>query len=789
MSEKDNLPKADGKEEVKTPNNKDVTVELETVIEDTTENIIQNQEETVLNIEEDAVSETENVTEEIVEAEETTAENETVTEDTTENITQNQEETVLNIEEDAVSETENAEEAIVEAEETTSEAETVTEDTNENITQNQEETVLNIEKDAISETETVEEVIVEVEETTAENEIVTEDTTENSSDNKKEVAPKDGDDALNEIDTENAKDAEDEEKVKPPIIEEKNYHTMSMEDLVDDLEKLVENEKIQAIRTQVDIIKSEFSTKFSALLAEKKAEFLEAGGNTIDFHFDSPLKKRFNIVFKTYRDKRQVHYKNLEQSLKENLENRLEIIAEIKGLINVEENINTTYKHFKALQESWRNAGPIPRDKYNNVWNNYHHHVEIFYDFLHLNRDLRDLDFKHNLEQKLKLIARAEELAQYEDSNSAFRELQVLHKIWKEELGPVDKEQRELIWERFSAATKSIHEKRQVYFGNLDKAYEKNLEIKHDIIAQIEAVSKDETNNHSTWQKRIKSVEELRKQFFNAGKVPIKVNEATWAKFKVAVREFNQKKNIFYKGLKKDQYENLQKKIALIKIADDNKDSTDFEATTPLMKKIQSEWKSIGHVPRKDSDKIWKQFKTACNHYFDKFHEVKNESNKDEVEALDKKFKLLETLKTFEVTEDVKSDLALIKNYISEWKTLGRVPYEKRFVDGKFNKAIDGLFNKLDMSKAETELLKYNNKLESLASTDDKRLLDNEHNFLRKKIDDIKAEIIQLENNLQFFTNVDDTNPLVKDVHKNIERHKTELKTWKNKLKKVKQYY
>ncbi|MBN4085342.1 DUF349 domain-containing protein [Flavobacteriaceae bacterium AH-315-B10] len=686
---------------------------------------------------------------------------------------------------DNVEEIEKKPEEVVE--EVTLETKTVKEDNTKNLSENKSETKAKIGDDTLTEIET--EAAKDVEAKTVEAKTAIEDNTENLSDNKKETQPKDEDEALTEIETENAKEAEDEDKNKHPIIEEKDYHTMSMDDLVDELEKLVENEKIQAIKSQVDTIKSEFSAKFGALLAEKKAAFIAEGGNTIDFYFDSPLKKRFNSIFKTYRDKRHAHYKNLEKSFEENLENRLEIIAEIKGLINVEENINTTYKHFKALQESWRSAGPIPRDKYNNVWNNYHHHVEIFYDFLHLNRDLRDLDFKHNLEQKLKLIARAEELAQYDDSNSAFRELQVLHKIWKEELGPVDKEQREQIWERFSAATKAIHEKRQAYFGELDKVYEKNLEKKHDIIAQINAVTKDDTNNHSIWQKRIKNIEDLRNQFFNAGKVPIKVNEATWAKFKTSVREFNQKKNAFYKGLKKDQYENLQKKLALIKIADENKDNTDFEVTTPLMKKIQSDWKSIGHVPRKDSDKIWKQFKAACNHYFNKFHDVQNESNKEEIEALDKKNTLLEKLKAIEVTADVKTNLTLIKDYIAEWKTLGRVPYNKRFIDGKFNKTIDGFYNKLDISKAETELLKYDNKLESLANTDDKRLLDNEHNFLRKKIDDIKAEIIQLENNLQFFSNVKDDNPLVKDVYKNIEKHKASLHTWESKLRKVKQFY
>lgn len=207
------------------------------------------------------------------------------------------------------------------------------------------------------------------------------------------------------------------------------------------------------------------------------------------------------------------------------------------------------------------------------------------------------------------------------------------------------------------------------------------------------------------------------------------------------------------------------------------------------MKKVQSDWKSIGHVPRKDSDRIWKEFKSACNHYFDRLHELRNEENKEETEALEKKFDLLEKVKNIEFSDDAEKNLALIKDYISGWKAIGRVPYNKRYIDGKFNKAIDALFGKLDVSKSETELLKYDNKLESLARADDKRFLDKEHNFLRKKIDDIKAEINQLENNLLFFSNVDDKNPLVKEVHKNIDNHKKALVVWEGKLKKIKRFY
>ncbi len=597
------------------------------------------------------------------------------------------------------------------------------------------------------------------------------------------------DDALNEIDASNAKEAESDEGEKKDTIEEKDYSSMSMETLVEELESLMKNEQIQRIKRNVESIRKEFNGQFSKLLEQKKQEFLDEGGNSIDFRFDFPLKKTFNSLFKEYREKRQSYYNNLQETFKANLENRLEVIEEIKGLLNVEENINTTYKQFKALQERWRNIGGIPRDKYNNVWNNYHHHVENFYDFLHLNRDLRDLDFKHNLEQKLKIIESAEELAKDDNSNRAFRELQALHKMWKEELGPVAKEHRDEIWERFRAATKTIHDKRQEYFKKLDEVYLKNLEVKNEIIAKIYAETENKPNSHSQWQKKIKAIEELRQEFFNAGKVPIKVNEATWAKFKEAVRGFNRSKNAFYKDLKKEQYTNLQKKMELIKIAEENKDSEDYEVTTPLMKKIQNDWKKIGHVPRRESDKIWNQFKEACNHYFNRFHEQRNTESKEELESYNKKNDFLDGLKKLKFGKDLDENLTLINAQIEAWRDLGKVPHSKRYIEGKFGKAIDGLYGKLDVSPDEIELLKYDNKLESLKNSGDKRLLDNEHNFIRKRIDEIESEINQLENNMQFFSNVDDDNPLVKDVLSKIESNKGALSTWRSKLNRVKKFY
>jgi len=647
-----------------------------------------------------------------------------------------------------------------------------------------------------NEVETVEAVkTTEIEVETNEVEVEAQVETENpvkTKDEETEVKPESGspkDDHVDEIEASNAEDAEDESNAERHEVEEKDYHAMTMDQLTTEVSRLLKNHKIQTISKHVNEIKSEFNAKFSELLDEKKEEFIADGGNEIDFYYTNDTKKSFNSLYKEYKQTISGYYKEREQNLKQNLADRLQIIEDIKGLLSVEENMGTTYKHFKELQEKWRNAGPIPRDKYNNAWNTYHHHVERFYDFLHLNNDLRDMDFKHNYDQKLKIIERAEELAEDENTNRSFRELQVLHKLWKEDLGPVGKEHREVIWERFSKATKTIHDKRQAYYADMDKAHEKNLERKEEIIAQIVTIAEDKNNSHSAWQKKIKEIEALRDAFFKAGKVPLKVNESTWAKFKDAVRTFNRGKNHFYKDLKKDQYDNLKKKKDLIQIAEDNKDSDDFATVTPLMKKIQNEWKKIGHVPRRDSDKIWKQFKAACNHYFDKMHAERKAQDQHLYDAFDKKVKLLDALKSIELTEDPKADIKTLQDKISEWKEIGYVPQNKRYIDGKFYKAIDDAFDKVKMDKSKVEMIKFESKLENLADSDDTRLLDNEQNFIRKRIDDIKSEINQLENNLQFFSNVKSDNPLVKEVHKNIANHKKDLDTWKTKLTKVRGMY
>lgn len=596
--------------------------------------------------------------------------------------------------------------------------------------------------------------------------------------------------AMNAIANANAEESEDETVKGRYDIPLQDYEALPMEKLVEELETLVATDQVMSVREHVEEVKKAFLSKFHHFMDEKRDEFhAENPDTTEDFHYSFPLKTKFDSLYNQYRDKKNAHFKSLQNNLKANLENRMAIVEELKNLVNNSSgNIANALKQLNDIRERWKNAGPIPKDKYNHVWNNYHFHIENFYDFLHLDRDARDQEFKHNLELKNKIIARVGELINETDINKSFRELQDLHRIWKEDIGPVSREHREELWKQFSELTKQMHDKREAFYESFRAKETENLEKKNEIITQLEVLAQEKVDSHQAWLNQIVKVEALRNQFFATGKVPSEVNEATWAKFKNAVRDFNVLKNSFYKDIKKDQNDNLSKKQALVDRANELKDSEDFAATTPLMKQIQEDWKQVGHVPRKFSDKLWDEFKAACNHYFERLKDSKKEENAEEVAAFEKKKEYLEALRSFELVGDHKTDLDAIKAHIEAWKSIGRVPFNRRHVEGKFNKILDALFEKLSSSKKESEQLRFANRLDNIVGSEDSRKLDNEKIFIMRKIDEVQNEIFQLENNIQFFQNTKNAkkeNSIVIEVRKTIERHKEELVSWKDKLKQI----
>ena len=594
---------------------------------------------------------------------------------------------------------------------------------------------------------------------------------------------------LEEIDNSNAEENEDDSVKEKHEIEMLDYDALSMEELTDELEKLVSNEKVMAIKDHAEGIRKAFSDKYQHFIDEKREEFnAQNNEEGVEFEYHFPLKNKFDSIFNTYKTNKAKHFKQLQNNLEHNFAVREALIEELKQLIDSSDSsIGDMFKKANDIRDRWKNAGAIPRDKYNILWNNYHFHMERFYDVIHLDKEARDLDLKNNLEQKQQIISKATALLNEEDVMKAFRELQLLHRVWKEEIGPVDREHRESIWNEFSEITKQMHDKREALYALARGKETENLALKIEIISQIETLGTEKIDSHSGWQGQIKKLEALREAFFKAGKVPAEVTEETWAKFKNAVRAFNVHKNVFYKDIKHEQNDNLSKKIALVEKAKSLQESNDFNATTPIMKKIQDDWKKIGHVPRKYSDSIWKDFKDACNAYFDRMHEARNAESSEEVEAFEKKKAFLDELKDFTLTGEHKADLEAIKAHIATWKTFGKVPFNRRHIEGKFNKILDALFEKLSMSKKDTEMMRFSNRLEQLSENDNKRALEQEQFFIRKKIDEVQGEIFQLENNIQFISSSSKgENPFIKEVQKSIERHKDELKLWKEKLQQIK---
>ena len=593
---------------------------------------------------------------------------------------------------------------------------------------------------------------------------------------KKTEAPS-AEKAIDEIES---KIAESSEKSNHVAVEMADYEKLSLEDLVKELGDLVNNHPIQSIHNNVNTIKNIFNVKFGELLKKEKELFIKDGGEPVNFQYNNPVKSQYNSILYDYKVKKNEFYANQDNQLNENLKNKLALIEELKHLIDHAEGA-TMYKNFKAIQEKWREIGPIPRAKYNDTWRTYEHHVERFYDLLHLSNDLRDLDFKHNYEEKLALVVKAEELAELEDINLAFNELQNLHKLWKEEVGPVGREHREEVWERFSAATKKVHDKRHEFFKDLKSKFDDNVDEKLAVISSIDSIDTSKNKNRSDWQKSIKELEALRNKFFSIGQVPRAKSNEIWTKFKESTRKFNVEKNNYFKNLKTEQLDNLNAKKLLIKRAEELKDSEDWDVATDIMKKIQSDWKQIGHVPRKYSDKLWKEFKDACNHYFDRLHAQQDEGNKEELEVFNKKKELYEDIKKV-LDEKEEITLEKLKVFVNSWRDLGRVPFEKKHIEAKFNKLIDKIVESNSIDANEVQMIKFENLINSYLDQKNYHKLNGEQLFVRKKIDETVREIQQLENNIGFISNASADSPLLKNVMDNINVYKEKLEVWKMKL-------
>ena len=471
---------------------------------------------------------------------------------------------------------------------------------------------------------------------------------------------------------------------------DESYDDLNLEQLIKVLDKKVSSGKIHHHKRDVEALSKQIEPKLSQIFENKKEDFINSGGELKDFDAKIPEKTIYNELIRRYKSERARYYQELEKSFQNNLVIRKNLIEELKGLIGIDQPISETYKQFKNLQSRWRESGHVPRAEANNIWKTYHHHVGIFYDFLHLNREFRELDFKYNYEEKLKIIEQAEALSKMDNIQKAFRDLQELHKRWKDELGPIAKEHGETLWERFSEATKVIHEKRQFFQKNQTEVYRANYEKKKALISQMQQLAQVEIKTHNEMQKMIRNMESLRTSFFECGHVSRSDNAEIWAIFKDVMRLFSKKRNTFYKSLKKEYSENFKQRMELVKQVEAFLQTEDFAATTPKVIALQRKWKEMGAVSRKQNDKAWKLFRKACNDYFALLDERKNKLSEVEQQAFEEKDELLKKLQSKEGL-----DRTSIDHLIEEWTKIGSVGRKTNQINSELVTTIENSLKKL----------------------------------------------------------------------------------------------
>ena len=534
--------------------------------------------------------------------------------------------------------------------------------------------------------------------------------------------------------------------------------------------------------TTINDLNNDFENKFKLILHKKKIEFINKGGNEIDFFFNPGYKKDFNDLLREYKNKKNQYFKDLSKKQKTNLARKKEIIEEIKKLIDKNQHDNNTYKNFKNLQDAFYNTGQVPRNENNNIWQTYKFHVERFYDLLHLNRELRDKDYSNNYQEKIKIIEKAEKLADIENIQKAIRELNNLHRLWKNELGPVSIDKRESLWERFRKATKQIHQKKNKYYKDIDSIRTKNYETKIEIINEIKKISNNKENSHHKWQISIKKIEELKNKFIGISNVPKEKNKDLWNSFRDATKIFNQEKNNFYKNLKLLEKKSIESKRKLINEVDDILMKEDWRNYAERIKEIQSEWRNTGRVSKKYSEKLWSEFKLKTNNFFEKFKNKNKSLNDNEIKIISEQKNFLKNLKSEKIPLTPKKYETFIYDKSLVWDKIRNddIGNQEKLV----LKFLSDKWNEISIPKNKLVLKKYQTRLYFIKNNE--KQINNEHNSLRKKIEDISGELNQLENNLDFFSESSTKNPLLVEVNNKINELNTKKLLVESKLKLLK---
>ena len=578
------------------------------------------------------------------------------------------------------------------------------------------------------------------------------------------------------------KKEEEEEQIPDP----EYFNALEREKLVELLQEYVQNDDINKIKRQVGLVKAAFRNKTLHHKQEIYNEFINKGGSVEGYQEPKDeLEEQFNASFDIYKKKKAKFIEEQEKQKIENLQFKNDILEELRKLIESDEELKTTYDAFKDLQDKWKEIGPVPQKERNNLWQNYHFLVEKFFDKVKINKELKDLDLKKNLQKKIELCEKAEELLLESSIKKSFQLLQKYHDEYRE-IGPVPKEKKDEIWERFSAATKKIHERRREYYNDLREQQKENYEAKASLCEKVEAINEEEINSPKLWQQKTNEILEIQKNWRTIGFAPRNVNDEIWNRFRTAQNVFFKNKKEFFKKLKDEQKENYNLKLNICVQAEGIQDSTDWKKTTNDLINLQKEWKKIGPVPRKNSDKIWKRFRAACDHFFNKKSEYFSNIDEVEKENLEEKKKLISEIENYEfVDNNNEENLATIKDYQRRWMEIGHVPIkQKDEVQKQFREAIDKQMEKLNMGKVQKSTLKYKTKIDKFKdSPNSDKIIRKERSIVSNRLNKLQNDIKLWENNIGFLADSKNANVLKQEFEKKIEDAKQETVILEEKLK------
>jgi len=565
-----------------------------------------------------------------------------------------------------------------------------------------------------------------------------------------------------------------------------DYSSYNKINLINTLRKIIGEADVDVIKPHADAIKACFYKIRNHEIGEQKASFVAEGNEEELFTPDyDPYEQELKDLFREYKNLRYESNKKLEAVKEENYLKKVEIIDEIKTLVNSENSLNNTFQLFNELQSKFKSIGQVPQSKVKDLWENYHYQVERFYDFVKIDRELRDLDLKRNMDQKMLLCLKAEELSSNADEAlSTFKELQKLHESWRE-IGPVPRDHKQELWDRFKTATSVINKRYQQHFEQERSVQKEQLQRKIELCEKAEELSVFVSDNPREWNDVTEQVIQLQEEWKKTGFGPRKENTKIWDRFRTANDTFFQNKRNFWNKSKEHLLQNLALKVDICEQAEKLKDSEDWKATTDRLITLQKKWKDVGPVPRKQSELIWKRFRTACDEFFNKKQTHFSGVTGDQDENLKAKKILITDIEAYQPGGNAQEDLAALKKFQDRWAEIGHVPFRKKEeLQNRYHDAIDTQFNKIKMDDQDLNLIKFKSKIEHLASVPRGwSKINTERDRYGVRLRQLESDINTLTNNVGFFGSSEGAQSLVRGVNDQIEKLKSQIDQLKSKMK------